>query len=146
MSSPSAATRALRTKSSLLMPCWVFLDVVDKLTMHRRHPVVTEIRHRGHGHAEPLHLLWAPEMTEDLGGISSLRLSIKTAAISIPAIWSRIWRWLSVISLPVTWFFFFRHLVCYPFFDDLSGQVWFIRYQARTALSRSSSRWWNRAA
>ena len=46
----------------------VFLDVVDKLTMHRRHPIVTEIRHGGHGHAEPLHLLGL-EVAEDLGGI-----------------------------------------------------------------------------
>ena len=46
----------------------VFLDVVDKLTMHRRHPVVTEIRHGSHRHAEPLHLLGL-EVAEDLGCI-----------------------------------------------------------------------------
>ncbi len=36
--------------------------------MNRRHPIVTEIRHGGHRHAEPLHLLGL-EMAEDLGGI-----------------------------------------------------------------------------
>ncbi len=46
----------------------VLLDIVDELTVHRRHPIVTEVGHGGHRHTEPLHLLGL-EMTEDLGGI-----------------------------------------------------------------------------
>ena len=38
------------------------------LTVHRRHPIVTEVGHGGHRHAEALHLLGL-EMTENLGSI-----------------------------------------------------------------------------
>lgn len=46
----------------------VLLDIVDELTVHRRYPIVAEIRHGCHRHTEPLYLLGF-EMAEDLGGI-----------------------------------------------------------------------------
>ena len=46
----------------------VLLDIFDKLAVHRRHPLMAEILHGGHGHTEALYLLGL-KMTEDLGGI-----------------------------------------------------------------------------
>jgi hypothetical protein len=85
LSSPSANQGFAHEVFTADADVGVLLDVVDKLTMHRRHPIVAEIRHGGHGHAEPLHLLGL-EVAEDLGRVLSLRLSINTAAISMPPI------------------------------------------------------------